>query len=62
MSTCNQLDLKALGSQPVMSKNLPDHWPTHAEFLLHQRNFFSLQAIRINQFNNDFDKVVILDP
>ena len=25
MSTCNQLDLQTLGSQPVMSKNLPDH-------------------------------------
>ena len=26
MSTCNQLDLQAPGSQPIMSKNLPDHW------------------------------------
>ena len=26
MSTCNQLDLQTLGSQPVMPKNLPDHW------------------------------------
>ena len=26
MSTCNRLDLQTLGSQPVMSKNLPDHW------------------------------------
>ena len=25
MSTCNQLDLQTLGSQPVISKNLPDH-------------------------------------
>ena len=25
MSTCNQLDLQTLGSQPVMPKNLPDH-------------------------------------
>ena len=26
MSTCNRLDLQALGSQPVMPENLPDHW------------------------------------
>ena len=27
MSTCNHwLDLQTLGSQPVMPKNLPDHW------------------------------------
>ena len=26
MSTCNQLDLQTLGSQPIMSKNHPDHW------------------------------------
>ena len=23
---CNRLDLQTLGSQPVMPKNLPDHW------------------------------------
>ena len=26
MSTCNRLDLQTLGSQPVLLKNLPDHW------------------------------------
>ena len=26
MSTCNYLDLQGLGSQPIMPKNLPDHW------------------------------------
>ena len=26
MWTCNWLDLQTLGSQPVMLKNLPDHW------------------------------------
>ena len=27
MSTCNQLHLQTLGSQPmIMPKNLPDHW------------------------------------
>ena len=25
MSTCNWLDLQTLGSQPIMSKKLPDH-------------------------------------
>ena len=25
MSTCNRLDLQTLGSQPIMSKNLPHH-------------------------------------
>ena len=26
MSTCNRLHLQKLGSQPIMAKNLPDHW------------------------------------
>ena len=26
MSTCNRLDLPALGSQPIMPKNLSNHW------------------------------------
>ena len=26
MWTCNRLDLQTLGSEPVMPKNLPDHW------------------------------------
>ena len=26
MSTCNRLDLQTLGYQPIMPKNLPDHW------------------------------------
>ena len=26
MSTCNRLDLQTLRSQPIMPKNLPDHW------------------------------------
>ena len=25
---CNRLDLQALGSQPVVLKNLPDQWMT----------------------------------
>ena len=29
MSTCNQLDLQTLGSQPIMPKNLPDHCSHH---------------------------------
>ena len=34
MSTCNRLNLQTLGSQPVMSKNLPDHWIKHGCDLL----------------------------
>ena len=26
MSTCNRLNLKTLGSQPIMFKYLPGHW------------------------------------
>ena len=26
MPTCNWLDLQTLGSQPIMPKNLPNHW------------------------------------
>ena len=26
MSTCNRLDFQTLGSQPIVPKNLPDHW------------------------------------
>ena len=26
MSACNRPDLQTLGSQPIMPKNLPDHW------------------------------------
>ena len=32
MSTCNRLDLQTLGSQPVMPKNLPDHWRESRNF------------------------------
>jgi hypothetical protein len=29
MSTCNRPDLQTRGSQPIMLKNLPDHWSGH---------------------------------
>ena len=29
MSTCNRLDLQTLGSQPIMPKNLPGHYPVY---------------------------------
>ena len=29
MSTSNRLDLETLGSQPLMPKNLPDHYTYH---------------------------------
>ena len=36
MSTCNQLDLQTLGSQPIMPKNLPGHCSSRA--LDHRHN------------------------
>jgi hypothetical protein len=33
MSTCNWLDLQTLGSQPIMSKNLLDHWAKSSNLL-----------------------------
>ena len=35
MSTCNRLDLESLGSQPIMPKNLPDHWMALLHSLVH---------------------------
>ena len=26
LSTCNQLDLETVGSQPILGSNLPEHW------------------------------------
>jgi len=45
MSTCNQLDLQTLGSQPVMPKNLPAHcrtllWILPFEMVLQNMSFF----------------------
>ena len=31
MSTCNRLDLQTLGSQPIMPKNLPGHYPMQTQ-------------------------------
>ena len=40
MSTCYRLDLQTLGSQPVLPKNLPDHWwRGHSHFF--PRSFWS---------------------
>ena len=41
MSTCNRLDLHTLGSQLVMSKNLPDHCIVEFHY---QRTMFRLFA------------------
>ena len=30
-TTCNWLDLQTLGSQPIMPKNLPDHWTDYVQ-------------------------------
>ena len=40
MSTCNRLDLQTLGSQPVMPKNLPNHW---SNFMVHGQGFATLK-------------------
>jgi hypothetical protein len=31
MSTCNQMDLQTLGSQPIMPKIFPDHWSGYSK-------------------------------
>ena len=65
MSTCNRLDLETLGSQPVMPKNLPDHWcpgltllkvSTYTQFLsavaMMRRSSSQLQMNRLSLRNN----------
>ena len=49
MSTCNRLNLQALGSQPVMPKNLPNHC-TGVHFLptLENFNFHIMCAILLH--------------
>ena len=37
MSTCNRLELQTLGSQPVMPKNLPDHWTADVTQNVHRK-------------------------
>ena len=44
MSTCNRLDLQTLGSQPIMPKNLPDHWSGW-----HAYPIFSIEIWRLPQ-------------
>ena len=34
MLTCNRLDLQTLGSQPIMSKNPPDHYIVEVKILV----------------------------
>ena len=38
MSTCNRLDLQTLGSQPILSKNLPNHWVKVQDFRVNVKN------------------------
>ena len=53
MSTCDRLDLQTLGSQPVMPKNLPDHW---------LRSRVSVELITRRAFDRelDSDSMVVL--
>ena len=44
MSTCNQLDLQTLESQPVMPKNLPNHRLQYNLLTLRWRLSLSLGA------------------
>ena len=37
MSTCKRSDLQMLGYQPIMPKNLPDHFMKYALFTTHKR-------------------------
>jgi hypothetical protein len=61
MSTCNWLELQTLGSQPVMPKNLPDHWchinkkPMHASFQACQCSWFSVNCLETGK--NAFEQV-----
>jgi hypothetical protein len=45
MSACTRLDLQTLGSQPIMPKNLQDHWSTevYAQIQLKPRNKSKLE-------------------
>ena len=56
MSTCNQLDLQKLGSQPIMPKNLPDHCTKLTSTMLITALNFKLY-VRDKVFNIDFIQV-----
>ena len=51
MSICNRVDLQTLGSQPVITKNLPNHWQrvmkAHA-----QEVFGHIESVKILQIIN----------
>ena len=42
LSTCNWLDLQTLGFQPLMPKNLPDHWEGEIDDHLMSTRMFTL--------------------
>ena len=48
MSTCNRLDLQTLGSQPIISKNLPDHWSTTLHIVAGHKNAIGWQFALIS--------------
>ena len=57
MSTCNHLDLQTLGgSQPVMPKNLSDHWAKVIALLLLQislpASFQAKTSLLLSDLNN----------
>ena len=49
MSTSNRLDLETLGSQPLMPKNLPDHYTYHVgEWTFPPHSQFNPQPRHLN--------------
>ena len=56
MSTCTQLDLQTLGSQPIMPKNPPNRWSNLSKlfFVGYKANLSSKNVCRfVNQFGVD---------
>ena len=57
MSTCHWLDLQTLGYQPVMPKNLPNHWEGVHAFCNHQQNITDREfwgfAFHVNRNHTD---------
>jgi hypothetical protein len=56
MSTGNRLDLQALGSQPILPKNLPHHWCTDGcqQYNLSHYEDESVSTVRIIQQEEDW--------
>ena len=51
MSTCNRLDLQTIGSQPIMTKNLPNHCFEYPQIYLNKKG--KACKTRINELINN---------